>query len=391
MTTDDEPDDLGPSICPQFEPRFLNLEREVRPAVASVEAAREFLKKHGVLHGNRRCDGCHRPMHETPSRTRDGVKWRCYTRSCGSREASIRAGTILERFRFSLQHAVELLTFWSYSTPPIHCIHFLRLDKKTVHRFYRLLRVIVSSYMTRAGRMVIGGPGMIVEVDETLLARRKYNRGRILGPVDEATQARSQCWVIGGVERSVAGRRKALDRAGRSAAGRGKAFIAMVPRRDGPTLLAAIQQHIAPGTRVLTDQWRGYSRLREHDYGHATVNHSIEFVSSEDPQVHTQSIENLWKHLKDRVRLYGTMRVQATLHHRCNEFLFFRQFSRGSMALEMLLDAVEEFYVDEEMQADLAEAGNDGLEDGEDDEEWELCSGPGDLRDGWMVDGTGRE
>ena len=40
----------------------------------------------------------------------------------------------------------------------------------------------------------IGGQGVEVEIDETLMARRKYNRGRIS----------LQVWVFGGIERERA-------------------------------------------------------------------------------------------------------------------------------------------------------------------------------------------
>ncbi|EPB78848.1 hypothetical protein ANCCEY_02025 [Ancylostoma ceylanicum] len=44
----------------------------------------------------------------------------------------------------------------------------------------------------RRNRPVNGGPGVVVEVDETLVTRRKYNRGRII---------RHHQWMFGGIER----------------------------------------------------------------------------------------------------------------------------------------------------------------------------------------------
>lgn len=39
----------------------------------------------------------------------------------------------------------------------------------------------------------IGGPGIIVEIDEAKFGKRKYNRGRII----------SREWVFGGIERGT--------------------------------------------------------------------------------------------------------------------------------------------------------------------------------------------
>lgn len=38
-----------------------------------------------------------------------------------------------------------------------------------------------------------------------------------------------------------------------------------------------------------------------------TVNHSINFVSPDDPEIHTQGIESLWSHVKRKLKIqFGT-------------------------------------------------------------------------------------
>ena len=86
----------------------------------------------------------------------------------------------------------------------------------------------------------------------------------------------------------------------------------MVDDRKKPTLTNIIKDHVKPGrnfffleekfllffsgTVIKSDQWRAYNSLNEEGYKHLTVNHSIEFVSSEG--VHTQLIESLWSQVK---------------------------------------------------------------------------------------------
>lgn len=65
-------------------------------------------------------------------------------------------------------------------------------------------------------------------------------------------------------------------------------------KRDESTLLSLIKKHIAPGTEIHSDCWKGYKNLIEHGYKHKTVNHSVEFVDS-DSGAHTQDIESSWR------------------------------------------------------------------------------------------------
>ncbi|KFD50732.1 hypothetical protein M513_08388 [Trichuris suis] len=72
-----------------------------------------------------------------------------------------------------------------------------------------------------------------------------------------------------------------------------------------------IRQYIIPGTTVMTDCWAGYRSLSREDYTHLTVNHSINFVHPDDPEVHTQTVESLWAQVKRSNKLRcGTRRSE---------------------------------------------------------------------------------
>ena len=71
-------------------------------------------------------------------------------------------------------------------------------------------------------------------------------------------------------------------------------FFKVVPQRNAAILLPIIQQHVAPGTVVHTDQWASYNQVGNlpNVAAHATVNHSVQFGTPSG--VHTQNIECYW-------------------------------------------------------------------------------------------------
>ena len=99
---------------------------------------------------------------------------------------------------------------------------------------------------------------------------------------------RSEIWVFGMVDVSHS---PALG------------YMQIVPKRDAVTLLPIIQQHVAPGTIIHSDQWSAYNRVSTlpNVSSHRTVNHSIEFVDSVTG-VHTENIESYWNRTKIKLK-----------------------------------------------------------------------------------------
>jgi transposase-like protein len=81
-------------------------------------------------------------------------------------------------------------------------------------------------------------------------------------------------------------------------------FLIALPQqqaRTGETLMAAIEEKIAPGSDIITDCWAGYNELQDHpDYTHWRVNHTYNFLNPDHQDVHTQTIERLWRSAKFR-------------------------------------------------------------------------------------------
>ena len=66
-------------------------------------------------------------------------------------------------------------------------------------------------------------------------------------------------------------------------------------------MLQFTSDNILSKSTIITDEWQRYSRLTECGYIHQTLNHSVEFVSSMNPEIHTNNIERLWRTLKNNV------------------------------------------------------------------------------------------
>ncbi|XP_039301676.1 uncharacterized protein LOC120356894 [Solenopsis invicta] len=111
----------------------------------------------------------------------------------------------------------------------------------------------------------LGGPGRIVEIDETKLGRRKYNRGRLI---------KGQ-WIFGGYERDTK-----------------KIFVVPVEDRTTDTLLKCIKEWVLPGTTIVSDCWKSYDCLQHEGFQHLTVNHSYNFV---DPQTGKKYLKYIYR------------------------------------------------------------------------------------------------
>lgn len=147
------------------------------------------------------------------------------------------------------------------------------VNKNTVTNFYTAFRDSVIEELTDGEQPQIGGKGLDVEIDETVISHRKYHKGRILSTV----------WVFGGICRQTK-----------------EAFAIVVPDRTAPTLTREIADHIAPGSIIHSDSWASYKQIEaipDKNFTHYSVNHSKNFIDPETGS-HTQGIERLWRDLK---------------------------------------------------------------------------------------------
>ena len=163
-------------------------------------------------------------------------------------------GTFFARHKAPVNRIVEAAYFWLAKSTNKQIETYTGMSNVTVSSLVNYFREHVADTLDEID-FVIGGQGVTVEIDETKLGKRKYNKGHRVEGV----------WVLVGVERSE-------ER---------KIFLRILPNRTAKTLEEMILRHVLPGTTIITDCGRGYNTLESHGYIHQTVNHSRTFKDEE--------------------------------------------------------------------------------------------------------------
>lgn len=116
-----------------------------------------------------------------------------------------------------------------------------------------------------------------VEVDETFIGGKVKGQGRGRG-----AYIQNKGVVIGVIQRG------------------GKVRLQVIDRTDRKTLHRFIKENTAHDTEmIITDDWKAYRGIGDHDTKHEVINHSTkEYVRGD---IHTNGIENVWSLLKRSV------------------------------------------------------------------------------------------
>lgn len=283
---------------------LLNLMKDKKSAV-------KFLQEKGILHAVQSCTNGHdMQLSVTQSRSR----WRCH--QCPeTRELFV--GTWLSGCKLTCKQIVLFIYWWSKElTSASFCQSELGISKNCTLKWNKCLREVCANILL-GNPVIIGGPNMTVEIDESVFTRRKHAVGRVF----------PQQWVFGGICRETR-----------------ECFMTTVPDRSANTLIPIIAQHIRPGTTVISDMWRAYSGVANiPGLIHQTVNHSHNFV---DPETgaHTQMIERCWRSAKERNRRQNGTHRHMLQSYFC-EFLWRNSVKRRDAdTFNSILEDIAQFW-----------------------------------------------
>ncbi len=219
---------------------------------------------------------------------------------------SVKISRIHDRAQFDCdicryQFSVTSGTIWHDTHLPLRkwfMAIYLTVESKKGFSANQMKRVIGVSYKTAwflchriRAAMTEHEPTQLngtVECDETFVGGRLRGMGKGKG-----AYLQNKAIVIGVIQRG------------------GKVRLQVINRTDRKTLHAFLKEHTAPDTEVIiTDDWKAYRGIGDHDTAHEVVNHSAkEYVRG---NVHTNGIENVWSLLKRSVT--GTYHKLSVKH-----------------------------------------------------------------------------
>ena len=289
-----------------------------------------IFRSHGVLPSMVMCGKCKVPCNRQVLEN-GKIIWRCYKtfpilktkrrRACNFTSTDYK-GTFLSHSRLEPWQIAGFIAFnmQSFYTHEMASENFhISLNTCVDWRSF-CSEVMISWYDNQEP---IGGHDIVVEIDETLITRRKYGVGRV-------TLNTQQVWLFGGIER----------------ASKKRFVIPLLDDNDEPlprsreVLMGYIIRFIKPGTTIYSDEWAAYRSLKDEGYIHKTVNHSVNFLNPDDPNVHTQTIERSWQDVKKGIKRQGMRR--HFLRQYLGRYLFLTRF--GKSAFHQFLLAAARLY-----------------------------------------------
>lgn len=150
----------------------------------------QYLMSIGLLIPERDCPKCKRKL-QLKKRTNysDGASWRCM--NCKS-FYTVRTGSFFEKLRLPILDLLEVIEYWAKERKLVDMEESLKISKPTLIKVCQTLRQLCSIDLD-IDNFKIGGENTVVEIDESVFNKVKYNKGKDLVHYKKE----KQLWVFG--------------------------------------------------------------------------------------------------------------------------------------------------------------------------------------------------
>ena len=194
---------------------------------------------------------------------------------------------MFENSKLSSYRVAKIVECFCLNIDASKTAQLLRLNRKTVNRYFGTFRRLIQQYQTTEMAQFVG----IVELDESFFGPNRV-RGRP-GPRKRGRGTTKQP-VFGIYERN------------------GRIYTELVTNCSALTLQKIIRGRVSPDSVILTDGWRGYDGLVDVGFDkHLRINKSKHFVSK---GVHINGIEAFWSFTKRRLAKFNGVKKNFGLH-----------------------------------------------------------------------------
>lgn len=127
-----------------------------------------FLQSKNLLATNKTCPCGSAMQLSSRSDVSDGVRFRCpVCHKC----ATIRDGSFFSKSRLPLQKWAILMYWWARNYPVTDAAHEAEVTEATACAVYQWLREVCSTRLLHT-TIRLGGPGIVVQIDESLMSHK---------------------------------------------------------------------------------------------------------------------------------------------------------------------------------------------------------------------------
>ncbi|KAK3895144.1 hypothetical protein Pcinc_001110 [Petrolisthes cinctipes] len=228
-------------------------------------AAIDIFQDHGVLKREVQCPKCSKPASLVFRKSDNRLIWRCHrTYVAGKKKrkrcnfySAFNKGSFLNNSKLDEWKILGFVTLWvRRDFKHWHAVERLQINKQTSVDWRSMCSEVTINWFENQPQ--IGGPNIVVEIDETLITRAKYGVSRIP----------KQVWLFGGIER-ISKKRFVIPLIDEQCT---------PEKRSKDILIPYIIKYIRQGSIIYSDEWRAYSTLYREGFRLATINHSQNFV-----------------------------------------------------------------------------------------------------------------